>query len=298
MSTGPSRSGSPIRQQLDDLDALLERMLDLPGRRDAARKEVPAGGSPGPEPREQAEDPGDPSEPAGQPPAPQTPSSMVERPAEPLHPARPDPPAVGEGKDEDEQWVPLRPQQGWQPSAHTWGPLAESWRKGQVDDLLPEGASPSRESPESVPPPVPPPSPAVGPGIEGGPEPPGRPESAEWPPPDPYPPLPAGSVPGEDLASWPPPLPASSPAEPEQGDGALAPPAPLPEEPEQEVSIPGWLGPLVWVNRSFEAGAHALGPPGRWLTSPSGRTVLGTAGLFALGVALALLLLHRIGWTG
>ena len=60
MSTGPSRSGSPIRQQLDDLDALLERILDLPGRRD--------GGTNGEEAPDRPEPPPPPA-PAGQFPA-------------------------------------------------------------------------------------------------------------------------------------------------------------------------------------------------------------------------------------
>jgi hypothetical protein len=323
MSTGPSRSGSPIRQQLDDLDALLERMLDLPGRRDAARKEEQPQGpaqeadvsqetTPGRESldqRPQPEDAGDLSEVPGQPPAPQTPASLLSsyragRPSGPPPPA-PSPPAVGTGKEEDDQWVPLRPQQGWQPSAHTWGPLAESWRMGQVDDLPPPAANPSREGPERTPPPVPPASLAVGLGPEGGQEPPGRPESVEWPPPEPSPALPADSapaeergVPEEDFSSWSPPLPSPVPAQPGQEEELVNLPAPPAEVPAPQGSVPAWLGPLVWVNRGFEAGAHFLGPPGRWLASPSGRTVLGTAGLFALGMALVLLLLRGIGWTG
>ena len=111
-STAPRSTGvHPTRQQLDELDALLQRMLALPVSSVEEESEA----------RKPTETP--PQAATDRPEAHVLP--MPNRPpAEPL-PAHDD---EGEHGD-DEAWVPLR--STWQPSAQTWGPLAKQWQEAQ-----------------------------------------------------------------------------------------------------------------------------------------------------------------------
>jgi hypothetical protein len=56
------------------------------------------------------------------------------------------------------------------------------------------------------------------------------------------------------------------------------------------------LQPLLWINRGYDRCTRVLGPPGRWLRSAQGRTVLGYLGLTLLGVAIAWGLRDWLGW--
>jgi hypothetical protein len=56
------------------------------------------------------------------------------------------------------------------------------------------------------------------------------------------------------------------------------------------------LGPVLWVNRTFDRGTEWLGRPGRWLRGHHGRTFLGWLGISLLALALAWQLLAWIGW--
>jgi hypothetical protein len=124
--SAPPASNS-TRQQLDELDALLQRMLDLPvNKLDAGAAEPPA-----------------------------VAYATTEIAAAPVVAAPP--PAAPESekptKAEEESWVPLS--STWQPSELTWKPLAHSWNQSAASpvpeqmetlpaeaDLMPEPAAP------------------------------------------------------------------------------------------------------------------------------------------------------------
>ena len=57
-----------------------------------------------------------------------------------------------------------------------------------------------------------------------------------------------------------------------------------------------WL-PLVPVNWLFDAATWLLGPLGRRLRTPGGRSLLGWTGLLLLAGALAWGVLDWLGWT-
>ena len=122
-SPPPLPPAHPTRQQLDELDALLRRMLEP----DSA-----------PEPA--AETPPEP------PPGPAVSYRVIQPAAE-----GPAATAADTTKPDEEQWVPLR--STWQPSPHTWGPLAESWQQAQAARGAPPGP------PDSPSPPAPTPAP-------------------------------------------------------------------------------------------------------------------------------------------
>jgi hypothetical protein len=58
-----------------------------------------------------------------------------------------------------------------------------------------------------------------------------------------------------------------------------------------------WLRPILWSNWVFDGVTRWLGPPGRWLRSPAGRSVMGWIGLGLLAGAAAWLLAFGFGWT-
>ena len=111
-SSGPAASAT--RQQLDELDALLQRMLDLPvNKLDAGAAEPPA-----------------------------VAYATTEIAAAPVVAAPP--PAAPERETPakaEESWVPLS--STWQPSELTWKPLAHSWNQS--------AASPAPEQRETLP---------------------------------------------------------------------------------------------------------------------------------------------------
>jgi hypothetical protein len=69
---------------------------------------------------------------------------------------------------------------------------------------------------------------------------------------------------------------------------------PLPASP---VRLAWPLRPLLWINLAFDGSTAWLGPPGRWLRGPAGRSLLGWGGLLLLAAALAWLAWDGIGWT-
>jgi hypothetical protein len=68
---------------------------------------------------------------------------------------------------------------------------------------------------------------------------------------------------------------------------------PLPKGPQP---LPLVLKPLLWINQLFDVGTWLLGPPGRWLRGPRGRLFLGWTGLGLLAAAAAWAVLGWIGW--
>ncbi len=113
----------PTRQQLDELDALLQRMLDLPVNK--LEEEEPAEEAETPAPEFRA--PVSYSVPIAEPPPRLEPRvvPVAETPVSPPPaPAEMPPPEAREPGPDD--WVRLA--STWQPSPRTWQPLAQSWQ--------------------------------------------------------------------------------------------------------------------------------------------------------------------------
>jgi hypothetical protein len=269
-------SMQPTRQQLEELDALLKRMLDLPVHQleEGAEFEEPAPAatteaSPGPEtilePITSTLQPG-----RTYPPSYMVVESIAPKPYDKDQEAGAQEtensrkmtsnPEVGSEKSPEGEWVPFK--SSWQPSPHTWGPLADTWqqaRSSAVTETVPE----KRES-----------SPAWF----------GTPDH------------PIISPPGQESNSdhevhvEPSPMPISwmnstdtEPTEHTVDEGSAA--------------MSFRLIPLVAFNYAFDLGLLPLGPLGRWLRGPSGRALLGTLGTGCMLAALALAVADRFGWT-
>ncbi|HEY7153597.1 MAG TPA: hypothetical protein VH575_06540 [Gemmataceae bacterium] len=263
ISTRTPGSLNPTRQQLDELDALLQRMLELPVNQTEEKNEAEA---------EEADEM--PPPPVVRPTATKPPPYTVVETASPRPlPAasgfapRPSPETVAEERpqppiadadtpaSEAEMWVPLR--STWQPSAQTWQPLAESWRQANDPAAPPVVVSSPIPIPQIDPPPEIAPSPA---------------------------PAPVESV--QDIA------PAAE----------SAPVADAPVEPRLSLTAedapvePRLLLPLLWFNQGFDACMAPLGVAGQWLCSPSGRQTLGLAGLACLAAAVVVAVSAGMSW--
>lgn len=296
MTTRAAESLNPTRQQLDELDALLQRMLELPvhplDKPEQAKAEEPAEESP-PLPRKeeskkrkQEKETDVPSAsiyrlpPAALPPVSYTvvetasprplplasgfeprPSMLTPRLAPVSPPEKPAaPPPVSEAGT-GETWVPLR--STWQPSAQTWPPLAESWHQANSGTVHSEAPNPIAESR-----------------------------------PDPTPPLPAEPALTVEIPA-PPPAQETLPETPKpELESSSEPQLSLPaEDAPVTVSTVSWpLLPLVWFNRGFDACFAPLGAPGRWLCG-NGRVVLGFIGLACLAGAVAIAANAGMAWS-
>jgi hypothetical protein len=111
---------------------------------------------------------------------------------------------------------------------------------------------------------------------------------ADGPPPAPAP-VPEPSSPGPSPAGEAPAVDRTLVAR----NGTGSPPVPLPGGGEV---VPGWAGPLVFVNRAFDRATRPLGVVGYWLRRPRGRAVLGWAGVALLALALCLVFCTWRGW--
>ena len=285
VSTHTSGTLNPTRQQLDELDALLKRMLELPvNQLDNSDAEEP----PPPLPVVRTMEPKRATPPVSYmvvetaSPRPLPPASGFEtRPAAPSMRLMPVVPAEESSVEEEsepfappaetgepEMWVPLR--STWQPSAQTWQPLAESWQQ----------ANGSTPTPSVMSEPIPSPKLNLAPTIA---EQPARPSktTGETPvPPSARPPM---SKPAEKAASVVPP----APSEPRLSLSAE----------DAPVSAPVVLLPLVWFNQGFDACLEPLGAPGRWLCGRGGRQTLGVVGLLCLAAATVIAVSAGMGWT-
>lgn len=306
-TTASSRSSVDLvratRQQLDELDALLERMLELPvnqveegaatSRPSPARLAAP---SPEKEPR--------PAAPAGIPAHPPQPvpeqgppeQASLPGPASTVPPAAPAPME----QNEEGSWVPLR--STWQPSAQTWGPLAQTWRAAQTrtgEDPAPSqgpaftlvSGPPSAPAPEQDRRREEPPLSVRSPFQDRGDLFPVEVPASRTPAPAPaLAPAPAAAdapeeTPASALAGLLPRLISSDPTE------TLAAGTATPER------VPLWALPLVKVNRGFDRLVAPLGPLGRLLKGPTGRRLLGWVGGLCLIASGLLTLLDCLGWT-
>lgn len=293
-----SGSPGPTRQQLDELDALLQRMLDLP----VSQADEPP---PETEPEE------DLSPPPGYPPtsdyvgaspglaAPPgwEPPSLAPR----VVNAPPDDPALGVeppvpgGRHDLEEDAPVDPteelariraqmqqqaglpptahipnppaagqgewvpRQAWQPSAQTWKPLAERWEQARDQ----EPAAPVAAPPTFSPPRFSPSGPRV------------TLQTAE-----------------AEEAVIPPPPSAARPEPPAPAPEPPAPTAPTPPAPD-----PWPLRALAAFNGGFDVVLLAWCPKGKLLRGPAGRSVLGAVGVVCLLAAAMLAAADWCGWT-
>jgi hypothetical protein len=292
ISTPTPGSLNPTRQQLDELDALLKRMLELPVNQLEEGNEAEA--------EDVAEEPPPPPAPVERPaetepvsymvietasPRPLPPASGFEPRPSPLTPRlAPETPApaniAGEEAEppvapasEAEAWVPLR--STWQPSAQTWQPLAESWRQ----------ANGTATTPAAVPGPSP--------NLPFDPAPPVGPASRRSEPMTSGTLVPLTPEPMTGVS----PVPPTPPAEP-------SPAAVEPAEPRLRLTAedapaaePRLLLPLLWFNQGFDACMSPLGALGSWLCGPSGRQMLGIAGLACLVAAVAVAVSVGMAWT-
>ena len=125
MSLSQPSSGTATnaaRQQLDELDALLQRMLELPVNR---LENLGGDQAEQPSPLSYTADEGGSSASVEVPAAKIDFQALKQQLAAEGDPASAVPAASG-GAEKDDNWVPLS--STWQPSALTWKPLAESWK--------------------------------------------------------------------------------------------------------------------------------------------------------------------------
>jgi hypothetical protein len=254
----------PTRQQLDELDALLQRMLALPVS--SVEEEVSTETTVRKPDRAPTE-------------TPRPPQEGIDR--FESHEAAPSPPP--DAAEDDEAWVPLR--SSWQPSAQTWGPLAKQWQEARH----------AAQSQPTVRRPEPEPEPAgAGRYTSARTEPvPGEPVARKEP---------AG--PPELPTSWHVDARANEPLEPLPSLKALlpplpAPPAPKPVEPTRSAEPP--LSPLWWpcaaITAIVDFCLSLMGPFGLLLRGPAGKSLLGVVGLLCLAGAVVLSAIDWFGWT-
>jgi hypothetical protein len=306
MSTSVSRRSPsavhPTRQQLDDLDALLKRMLDLPVNRLEDETDDEAGAPPsaeeevGPTPLMSAPEPiRGPHRPAfarapgAEAAAPSvnynttdateadlkprviivtsnSPANETNSAAEAAAQAAPATAEETSQRGHAEDWVPLT--SSWRPSSRTWKPLTEAWEQAQGIDKE-TGRQGDKETRR-----------------QGDKETSG--EHGQVSEPGSVVELETHSVP---LVSLSPCLLVSlSSADSRPTQRATPPPSP----PEL---MPWSLWPVVAFNYVFDACLAPWGPAGRWLKGPTGRALLGILGLLCLTAAAALAAADWIGWT-
>jgi hypothetical protein len=307
LSRASGTGAAPTRQQLDELDALLQRMLDLPVNQVDEAETSP----PEPLPRATA-----PQRPASSGAAASVPRSSPQ----PRAASRPVVyPPVYTGTEvsapsyftpQDEESTPegLGPRLVQEQPVDDEPPFEEPVPGGRHDLEEDTPVDPTEELARlkaQLDPPVFPPA-----GVGSAPAPAGA-EPAEWVPlrsswqpsaqtwkplaerwaqstPEPAPAAPA----------FPPRTGPSGPVVTTQTAVEADPPAdPTPQAPEAPPPRPWPLLPLVYFNAVFDLFLIPWGPPGRWLRGPSGRTFLGTVGVLSLLGAAALAVADRFGWT-
>lgn len=309
VTTRAAGTRNPTRQQLDELDALLQRMLDLPvhplDEPEPAESEE-AVEEPPPLPllpkrqreriKEEIETPVSPppsyTVPVVKPPI----SYMVVETAsprplprasgfEPRPSALPPQPAPRTSVDE----TPILPgqisetpfaaplletdeEETWVPLRSTWKPSAQTWPPlAESWHQANSGATPFAPPPASQQNPLPDNMPVEETRIPAA----GAADSPRLP-------TPIEDHPAADVAD----SPIAPAAEPRLSLSA--------EDAPNAVPWP-WL-PLMWFNQGFDACFAPLGAPGRWLCGP-GRHLFGLIGLACLAAAVIIALSTGMGWT-
>jgi hypothetical protein len=96
---------------------------------------------------------------------------------------------------------------------------------------------------------------------------------------------------------------ATIPLAPPIPEPSVSPPPPAPAAKTNPVAAPAEPSvslaamPLVWFNAAFDVFLLPLGAPGQWLKGRGGRGLLGVVGLLCLAGAAALAVADGIGWT-
>lgn len=172
------------------------------------------------------------------------------------------------GSSKDGEWIPFR--SSWQPSAQTWQPLAQSWN--QMAGQGPGGDA--SRPPERT-------------GEQGT----GRSHSAQG-----YPP---GSERGHSFPSFrplPSVAPDHSPMPVQQSQGLHSGRASDPGMRVESGSTSLSLLPLVWFNWTFDLVVGSMGGPGQWLATASGKNFLGVLGVLAFLMAGGIVFAQLAGW--
>lgn len=306
VSTRSPGSLNPTRQQLDELDALLQRMLDLPVNQldDGGEAEDAAGEQVAVLPPVQTAPP---RTPAPRPPEPRPMAAPVSYMVVETASPRPLPAASGfepspaglsmrllpvtpeeDNSVEEEEPAPapapaVAPAQtpvadppsveggGWVPLRSTWQPSAQTWQPLAESWQQANAAAPA---PAAMPMPIA--HPHVDPAL---------PREVVLPAAAPTP-VPVEFVIRRTAPAVTPPVPADpAPAEPRLTLSA------------EDAPVSNLLLPLVWFNQGFDACLAPLGAPGRWLSGRRGRSVFGFVGLLCLVVAAAIAISAGMGWT-
>ena len=317
MATSLSSRSAPVqavREQLDELDALLQRMLELPVSK---AEEVAAADSPFPrlDRKTTIPSPVDAQEASGTIPIagrdaevfpgrasanelPGMPRPVPER-AEQVNleprlisdPPREDErrPSKDEREEGREDWVPLR--SSWQPSSQTWGPLAKQWQEAQQVEK--SGGKYGKQAQ-----PVPEPDEIARPAAAATSPPAQKPGSEETVPAK-QKPLPTSWQMDAHAAAEPaaqaPPLKDILPLRPPEP--TLTPPAEQQRGTSDEPPLPPFLWPLAAIDFAFDRLLLLAGPIGKPLRSRRGKSFLGIAGLLCLGAAAVLWALDSFNWT-
>lgn len=285
VSSRPSTPANPTRQQLEELDALLQRMLELPVRKGDGEKEAPTRSQLDREGRDLEHHPaakersrhapeakahssahaGEHSEKSRlRYTAPETDSQEREEEAPP--PQTPD-----FRKSNHDDWVNLAAT--WQPSPETWGPLAETWKQSAK-------APPANRAPAPY----------------------AQPEDKRLPLEE------KPHVPVFEPPARPEPIPEPRPAP------TFVPTSTTTEtrdERNPKSSLPLVLMPLAGFNLLFDMMLVPFGPLGAWLKRRAGRNFLGWVGVLCVVAACGWLaaddfgvladvqtwLADRFGWT-
>jgi hypothetical protein len=284
------------RQQLDELDALLQKMLALPvNPLDAGNDEPEPEPIPVREPRrtestvlprrvslrpvqqQQQQQPAQKTVPTP------TTTPTPEQPVSVLGPRLVQPEAAlpvrdlspQEEEPASEDWVPLRGD--WQPSAQTWGPLAEIFKQQfhQEQQPAPQATDEPGVIRETVVLPVPARNAAEQPHL-----------------PTPTPPL------DTDIEPTPNSVEAMARLNAARRPAPTT-PAPQPTSaPEPPTPAPGLgLWPVIALNKVFDALTYPLGPLGGWLRGSTGRALLAFLGGVFIVAAGILLTLDWCEWT-
>jgi hypothetical protein len=273
----------PTRQQLDELDALLQRMLSLPveegdepARADMAAAPPPP---PGPAVEPEAKRVAGAQEPS---PTPDYSSWLPHASAAASSPTRAYPASYMVVETVGPAMAPPEPEQHLAPSEIS-SPEAGSDEGGPLLAVSPPVPSAAEEPPAEE----------------------WVPLRSSWQPsPHTWGPLAdswqqaraAGAAPAEIIPPAPETVPADHRSEPADDPPPVF--APIPHSPAPaHLATPWWLTPAVLFNKLFDLFLLPLGPMGRWLRGRAGRALLGTLGLGSLLAALALALADTFGWT-
>jgi hypothetical protein len=326
----------PTRQQLDELDALLQRMLELPVNQveetastsappvepqstpmpRLVRSVAPAAGPVSLPSRPQAEAAEEtaPAQKGMEPriiPARQAPETTpaASLPVQPPHLFRKRFQTSAEEADNSESGDPTSTvdsekkgedwvplRSSWTPSPHTWPPLAESWHQAQQTG--PERPIMRRD--EAVTAELASPhrgQQALPPDASA---PPAGIPAAQTRQLEPSPRARGEEQRPETIIYPRPVFPVAQPS-PSAPNGIVEPKVSVPVDssaPQEATAKTPWLlRPLVWLTCAFNLLIAVAGPPGRWLTGSAGRTLLGAVGIVCLVGAIGLLVADWLGWT-